>query len=674
MGKSKKPYGSGWTHLRWESAEQVEASFKKWAEKGINNLGLHVGEASNGLVDVDLDHVTALRLRDRFLPPTPMESGRTGNPRSHRWYQVEGALPATRRYKLPGGEVSVELRSGKGLQTMIPPSIHDSGQRVTWEGEPWGGEAGPTRVDGRVLAVQVALIALGSVLLDAWPKKGSRHEAYLALAGGLLRFGETVHPYWERNLPILIGALADVTRDEDGAATRVSEVMGTTLTRIREGGQAVGFPRLGEIIGVDHAEAARRMAKEVEALSGFTAESLISSTKPDTEEALVSTLEPEERNPMEERITSWDAVDLEPYLSGKIVLQEPSVLRREDGKGLFYPGRVNSLFGLSESAKSWIALKACTQEMGRGDRVLFIDFEDEPAGTISRLRALGAGDDDIQNLFRYVHPEGPIADMQRYRFGQSTTEEGLKAASVFQSLLESFDPTLIVADGMTVIYGLHGHDTNEATGTDVITSWLKSLCRGGRSTVVVIDHTGKGGGAGASPIGAHHKIAMVQGTALRADAIERPMPGGVGLVNLVVYKDRPGVVRSISTKQGSQEQVAAKVVMDSTEEGVTRMVLDVPDADEIVIGDTEETEAELMRLARIEEEADRVLKLFEGDLDKELTSSQVKELTGLPIATVYDVWTLLVKREDVIREGTTRWTRFRLREEKKADERAAQGD
>src|SRR5699024_12194832 len=67
----------------------------------------------------------------------------------------------------------------------------------------------------------------------------------------------------------------------------------------------------------------------------------------------------------------------------------------------------------------------------------------------------------------------------------------LQAEAVFMSLLDAFDPTLIVVDGMTVLYGLHGHDTNEATATDVITSWLKSLCRGGRTTTIVIDHTGK---------------------------------------------------------------------------------------------------------------------------------------------------------------------------------------
>src|SRR5699024_3861847 len=120
------------------------------------------------------------------------------------------------------------------------------------------------------------------------------------------------------------------------------------------------------------------------------------------------------------------------------------------------------------------------------------------------------------------------------------------------------------------------------------------------TTVIVIDHTGKGGGAGSSPIGAHHKVAMVQGTALRADAINRPMPGQVGNINLVVFKDRPGAVRAISTMNG-QEQIAALIEMDSTVQDVTKVRVQVPDADTVVIGNSDAMEAKLESLARVEE-------------------------------------------------------------------------
>lgn len=666
----KRPYGTGWQHTRWqdteEGLEQARTFFTEAAGKGAPDLGLLLGKPSGGLVDVDLDHPLALRLRDYFIPPTAMETGRAGRVLSHRWYRVEDSLMDTRQFKLPDGSVIIEYRS-TGAQTVIPPSTHPSGEKYLWEGEPWGGERGPAQVNGKMLMIQVTLLAMTAVLLENWPEKGGRHEAYLHLAGGLLRYGDGVHEYWERNLPVLIRTLAEVTHDEDGPETRVAEVMGSTLQRLRSGGIVSGFPKLAEVIGADHAEQVRRWARDIESMSGFVPEVVRSLDGPSeasgVEEEVVSTLPPEERNPMEERLTSWDAVDLEPYLSGQVTLPEPSVLRRTDGKGLFYPGRVNSIYGKSESAKSWISLYACAQEMNLGERVMFVDFEDEPAGTVARLKALGVAHEDMTRQFRYVHPEEPLASMQRNRFGSSATEDGKRAEASFQALLDAFDPTLVVADGMTVIYGLHGLDTNDAMSTDVITSWLKRLTGGGRRTVVVIDHTGKGGGPGASPIGAHHKIAMIQGSAIRADAIDRPMPGAVGRVNLVVYKDRPGAVRQISSSD--KEQIAAEVTMDSTEEGVTRVIVSPPDPNHLVIGASDAEEAKLAHLARAEERKGEVLALFQGDLDARLKTPEVAKELDWSTSQVWDVWGILLREGVVVREGENRHTRFRLRDPQK---------
>lgn len=126
----KKPYGSNWGDLRFEDEESLQEQFKEWEATGASGVGLLLGEPSAGLVDVDLDHPKAIRLRDHFLPPTAMQTGRPSRPHSHRWYIAtpfdhggeSERLPATRRYKMADGEVSVELRS-TGTQTVIPPSI-----------------------------------------------------------------------------------------------------------------------------------------------------------------------------------------------------------------------------------------------------------------------------------------------------------------------------------------------------------------------------------------------------------------------------------------------------------------------------------------------------------------------------------------------------------------------
>lgn len=661
----KAPMGSGWQRTRWTSEEEVREAFESASANGASGIGLLLGEPSGGLVDVDLDHHHALRLRDHFLPPSDMATGREGRALSHRWYIVadDPEVMETRRYKLPDGQVSVELR-WTGTQTVIPPSTHPSGERYRWEGDPWGK---PARVSGRRLSIQVALLGLGAVLLDAWPETGSRHEAYLALAGGLLRYGDGVHPYWERNLPVLIGAIADATHDDDGAETRIRTVMGTTLDRLRQGREATGFNRLGEMIGLEHMEAVRRMAKEVESRSGFVPGASASPglPTPPTPSNEVREQTDLTRSPMEERVSSWAAVDLGPYLSGEIEMPEPTLLRRADGAGLFYPGRVNSLFGSSESAKSWIALTACVQEMARGERVVYVDLEDEPAGAVVRLRALGAADEDITKLFRYVHPDGPIAAMQRYAYGDKPTAAGDLAQDMFHDLLESFDPTLIVADGMTVLYGLHGHDTNAATSTDVITSWLKSLTRGGRTGVIVIDHTGKVSGPGTSPIGAHHKVAMVQGSALRADAVDRPVPGGVGTVRLVVYKDRPGAVREVSST--GTEQLAALFRMDSREEGVTKVEIESPPEGTMVIGDSPAMEAKLEQMADSQEVLEALLDHMAEDPEAEYLTADVAKDLEYPEKSIRETWRVLRDTGLVEMRGSRRWAKYVLTEKGKAD-------
>lgn len=648
---SKRPYRGAWTHDRHD-AEMVAEKFEQYAMDGATNLGLLLGEPSGGLVDVDLDSSKASRLRPHFLPKTDMVSGRAGRPRSHYWYQaLPGTLPANRRYQMPDGEVSVELRS-TGSQTVIPPSVHPAGDAYRWEGN--GGEwQAPAEIDGRKLALQVALLGLGCVLIDNWPRQGGRHEAYLALAGGLLRYGDDVHPWWERNVGALIRALAVATRDEDGPAARESETLRTTVSRLRAGQPAVGFGKLEEILGEEHVKKIRRLASDVEQLGGFKpapggpTESTDGRTRDrgatsPAHEGVPLPLDDDvlrKRDPLEERDSSWSPVDLDPYLLDEITLPKPGVLFREDGVGLFYPGRVNCLYGQSESAKSWIALVACTQEMAEGARVMYLDFEDEPSATIARMRSLGVGDDDIRHQFTYLRPEDPLEAMQRDRWGNKEgTSLGRKNSEALATALTTIDPSLIIVDGMTVIYGLHGLDTNDASGTDIITNWLKSLTRNGRSTVIVIDHTGKNAPRGSTPLGSQHKVSMVQGTALQVHPIDRPMPGRVGLVELIIGKDRPGQVRANSTED--HPQVAAEVILDSSSDGRVEVQIRRRGPNAVSIEGSDKALADVQTWTLAEALRHHIPRVFGEDPKVQLTGEQVRERLELQfsIRSGYQSW------------------------------------
>lgn len=184
--------------------------------------------------------------------------------------------------------------------------------------------------------------------------------------------------------------------------------------------------------------------------------------------------------------------------------------------------------------------------------------------------------------------------------------------------------------------------------------------------MIVIDHTGKGGGAGASPIGAHHKVAMVQGTALRVDVIDRPMPGGRGSLKLVVFKDRLGSVRQISTSH--EEQVAGVVHMDSTTEGMTRMKVEVPDEDDARLDKA--TSAIARKMAEMEKKESlyrAMVRVFGGDLDREVTTAEVVEVTGAEADDVRDAWHVLQVRGVVQRMGENRHTKYVLRPDAPAE-------
>ena len=130
--RRKGPVLDAWQDLRIANVEDVRRYFNGQPQ----NLGILLGEPSDHLVDVDLDHEDAVALADEYLPPTGSEFGRDGKRRSHRLYVVSEPA-STRQWKDDQLGMIVELRS-TGVQTVFPPSTHESGEAVRWEidGEP----------------------------------------------------------------------------------------------------------------------------------------------------------------------------------------------------------------------------------------------------------------------------------------------------------------------------------------------------------------------------------------------------------------------------------------------------------------------------------------------------------------------------------------------------------
>jgi hypothetical protein len=122
------------------------------------NVGLHLIP----VVDIDIDCAEALVLQDIYLPPTGAIFGRPSKLRSHRLFIAPGSIFETFHDPLASKDQKstlLELRTGSGKQTVIPPSIADGEQRA-WRGD----TIAPAGVSAKGLRIAVAWLAVGCLV------------------------------------------------------------------------------------------------------------------------------------------------------------------------------------------------------------------------------------------------------------------------------------------------------------------------------------------------------------------------------------------------------------------------------------------------------------------------------------------------------------------------------
>jgi hypothetical protein len=166
----------------WQSFSVTEADLPQHFG-GIGNIGILLGERSGGLVDVDLDSAEAVALAPDILPPTEGIFGRKGKRFSH-WLYTCDPPPETKQFQFNKGMI-VELRS-TGLQTVFPPSVHESGEPIKWASE---GE--PAKIPAERLLQIVGDLAGLCLLIRNWPEPHGRYNVEGALIGALLRAGRS---------------------------------------------------------------------------------------------------------------------------------------------------------------------------------------------------------------------------------------------------------------------------------------------------------------------------------------------------------------------------------------------------------------------------------------------------------------------------------------------------
>jgi len=236
--KGKNPLPTGWPTLVLDD-DDLPAHFPE-DERPLNVGGL-LGELAGGRVDVDIDAREAWSIAAQFLPPTEAVFGRRSCPRSHYEFVVtSGPIPRIVEYLDPlleKGDARVKLVEIRGTahHTVMPGSIHSSGEEVCWNQD---GE--PGAVDAPDLERRAATLASATLLARYWPT-GARHDTALALAGALLRNGWTP----ERAEQFIV-AVASAACDTDERDRRTA--LRTTAAKIAAGENVFGIPRLKTLL------------------------------------------------------------------------------------------------------------------------------------------------------------------------------------------------------------------------------------------------------------------------------------------------------------------------------------------------------------------------------------------------------------------------------------------
>jgi hypothetical protein len=245
----KRPWDFERNRLRdaWEQLRVTDADIDRLFDAG-GNIGVLLGAPSGGVVDVDLDCPEARCAAPYLLPGTDMVGGRESAPDSHHFFVADDPPPkASDKFLDPcigdrKRNTILELRSTGG-QTVVAPSVygaepdkgHPTPERFVWHRQ---GAAAKVSID--VLVTAVRGVAAAALLGRYWPAS-SRHDAALALAGGLRRAG-----WLEEPAVTFVTAICAAAGDRE-VTNRVGCVRDTFARRADE--KATGWPTLARLLG-----------------------------------------------------------------------------------------------------------------------------------------------------------------------------------------------------------------------------------------------------------------------------------------------------------------------------------------------------------------------------------------------------------------------------------------
>jgi putative DNA primase/helicase len=239
--RTKKPVDDEWQR-RTLPLENLE----EWVRQG-GDVGWQCGEASGWVSAVDLDCEEARKLAPQFLPETLR--GAKGQEAASQYFYRSPGLGYKKFSELGGPGELIALKAsnnGRGHQVAVAPSVHrEKGPYLFVGGY---NPAAIAVVDKDELLTRVGMLAVAVLVARRLPLAkdeggGGRHDLALALAGYMLRNGETVEDA-ER---MLVSAWAVRGAPREGIKD-VRRSVRDTAARLQRNEPATGGRRLEELM------------------------------------------------------------------------------------------------------------------------------------------------------------------------------------------------------------------------------------------------------------------------------------------------------------------------------------------------------------------------------------------------------------------------------------------
>jgi len=564
---------------RFQSELPTPDELVAWFKEGVDGLGVVTGRVSGNLEMLELEgravaqkmHVEIAeiakrsglgeiwtRLNTGYVELTP--SGGL-----HWLYRVAGeSLPGnTKLARKPGenGGVDVwaETRSEGGFTITAP-----SGGATHPSGGSWSLIGGSIETNPTLTSQERAALHNIFAMFDEMPKAENLQQEVVAKHDGSLTPGDDYgnQHTWEELLTPLGWSIVyrkgeAIVWRRPGKAEGISATTNfngndkfyvfTTSTQFES---ESSYSKFAFFATVKHNGDFRAAANDLRS-QGYGQQSLNSF---DVNNQLMPTgnlLEPAPALKVDEE-SSWKPIPLKDYFDGLFATPVATILKRTDGNGLIYTGRVHSIYGESESGKSWVAQIASAEMLKDDKKVIYIDFESDAIDIVNRLKSLGVSRANLLQYFSYIRPDGPREADDPY----------------WQAILEPGSAELVIIDGVTESLTMWGGQTKD---NDEITRWMRifprTVATASGAAVVLIDHITKNAETrGRFAIGGQAKLATIDGAAYLVEPLEALAPGRVGSLTMRVTKDRPGFIRKIAGmwRKSDRTQEAAVFVIDST--------------------------------------------------------------------------------------------------------------